>query len=151
MTLRFWQRWLVVASAVVAVFGLLLVVLPSFARWLFGMLLFGSAQGIAELGAAAQPYLVLVHGVLGAVMFGWSIALLLVIVGPFARREWEAWRAIAASLACWFALDTALSLFTGFWPNALLNVALAVLFALPLAATYDVFRRQRATQASADA
>jgi hypothetical protein len=44
----------------------------------------------------------------------------------------------------WFVLDTALSLVSGFWPNAVLNVVLAVLFAVPLAATYRVFHLRRA-------
>lgn len=145
---RFWQRWLVVATSVVAVFGLVLVFSPLFARWLFGWILFGSATGLVRLGAAAQPYLQLVHGVLGAVMFGWSLALLLVVVGPFARGEWEAWRTIAASLAAWFVLDTVLSLVAGFWPNAVLNTVLVLLFAVPLTATYSTFKRPDTEQGS---
>jgi hypothetical protein len=141
VSIRFWRLWLVVATSVVALFGFALVLSASFARWLFGWILFGSATGIDGLGAEAQPYLALVHGVLGAVMTGWALALLLVVLGPFARGEWEAWRTIAASLVAWFVLDTALSLVTGFWPNVVLNLALALLFAVPLAATYKTFQR----------
>ncbi len=143
MSERFWQRWLIAAAFLVASFGLMLVVSPPFARWLFGWVAFGSPTGIENLGTAAQPYLALVHGVLGAVMFGWAVALLLVVVGPFSRGEWEGWRTIALSLAAWFAVDTTLSLVSEFWANAALNVGFALLFAVPLAATYPRFRHGR--------
>jgi hypothetical protein len=142
---RFWQRWLVVATSAVAVFGLALAVVPAFARVVFGLLIFGSASGIDALGAAAAPYIGLLHGVLGAVMFGWAIALLLIVLGPFARGDRGGWVILAVSLAAWFVPDTALSLWTGFWPNAVLNSAIAVLFAIPLAATYSAFSQRPLT------
>jgi hypothetical protein len=114
---------------------------PSFARWLFGWVAFGSPTGIENLGIAVQPYLALVHGVLGAVMFGWAVALLLVVLGPFSRGDWEGWRTVTISLAAWFVVDTTLSLVSGFWTNAALNVGFALLFAVPLAATYTRFRQ----------
>jgi len=141
----FWQAWLAVASIVVAVFGLALVVVPALGGWLFGWLLFGSADALIGLGLRADAYLRLVHGVLGAVMFGWAAALLMVVLGPFGRRSRLAWSTVAVSLAAWFVLDTALSLLSGFWPNALLNAALAVLFAVPLAATFRAFHQRRTT------
>jgi hypothetical protein len=42
----------------------------------------------------------------------------------------------------WFVTDTVLSLATGFWQNAVLNVVLAVLFAVPLAATWRACDRR---------
>ena len=114
---------------------------PPFANRLFGWVAFGSASGIDDLGAAAQPYLALVHGVLGAVMFGWGVGLLLVALGPFSRGAWEAWRTIAISMGAWFAVDTSLSAVTGFWGNVALNIGFALLFAVPLAATYSEFKR----------
>ena len=141
----FWRGWLSVASIVVAGFGLALVVVPSLGGWLFGWLLFGSPDALAGLGARADAYIRLVHGVLGAVMFGWAIALLMVVLGPFGRKSRLAWSTIAVSLAVWFVLDTSLSLISGFWPNAALNLALAVLFAVPLAATFGAFHQRRPT------
>ena len=146
MSLRFWERWLIVATSLVAGFGLLLVVSPALSRWLFGWVAFGSAAGIENLGAAAQPYLALVHGVLGAVMFGWGVGMLLVVLGPFSRGEWEGWRTIAFSLGAWLAVDTTLSVITGFWGNVALNIGFALLFAVPLAATYSESRRSHAQQ-----
>jgi hypothetical protein len=142
---RFWQLWLVVASTIVAVFGLALAVVPTFGGWLFGWLLFSSPDALTGLGARADAYVRLVHGVLGAVMSGWAVALLMVVLGPFGRKSRLAWSTVAVSLAVWFLIDTALSLLSGFWPNAVLNVALTILFAIPLAATYGAFHQQRPT------
>lgn len=143
--IRFWQLWLAAAAMVVAVFGLALAVVPALGGWLFGWLLFGSPDALASLGDRADAYIRLVHGVLGAVMLGWAIALLVIALGPFGKGSRSAWLAIAASLAVWCVVDTALSLASGFWPNAVLNAALAFLFAVPLAATYGVFYRKRPT------
>jgi hypothetical protein len=89
--------------------------------------------------------------VLGAVMVGWATALLMVVLGPFARRSRLAWSTVAVSLAGWFLVDTSLSLASGHWPNAVLNVVLAVLFAVPLAATFGAFHRQSTNLAKATA
>jgi hypothetical protein len=143
---RFWKGWLLVATVAVGLFGLVLVVAPAFGRQVFGLLIYRSTSGIEALGVSATPYISLVHGVLGATMFGWAIALGALVVGPFARGSWHAWLAITVSLAGWFVADTALSLATGFWPNAVLNLAFAVLFGIPLAATFRSYSARRLTE-----
>lgn len=140
MTDRFWHRWLVAATIVVAVVGATLVAAPAASRSVLALVLFGSATALGELGARAQPYLAFAHGVLGAVMLGWATLILLTVLGPFRRREWEAWRNLSVSLLAWLVPDTLLSVAAGFERNALLNAGLAVLFAIPLAATYRSFR-----------
>jgi hypothetical protein len=141
---RFWQRWLIAVTLGVALFGLTLVIAPALGRQVFGLLIYRSPSGIAELGGSATPYISLVHGVLGAVMFGWAAALLLVVLGPFRRGAREGWTIIAVSVAAWFVPDTIFSLWTGFWPNAVLNLVFAALFAIPLAATRRSFLGRRA-------
>ena len=131
----FWLRWLVVAAAVVIGFGASMVLAPGPTRQLFGLLLFASAEGVNDLAGPAIAYVSLVHAILGATMVGWGVLLLLVVLGPFRRGSAEAWRMLAASLAAWFLPDTAFSLASGFWPNAVLNASFALLFAAPLLAT----------------
>jgi len=131
----FWWRWLVVVTAGVLLFGLSMVVAPGFTLRAFGLLYFFSAQKIAAFGEPAVSYIVLMHGVLGAVMFGWGVALLVVLLGPFRRGSSEAWLTLSLSLTAWFVPDTAFSLWSGFWQNALLNAVFAVLYAVPLVAT----------------
>lgn len=54
-----------------------------------------------------------------------------------AAGEAMGWRIIALSVAAWFVPDTAYSLWSGFWQNAVLNLAFLILFAVPLGATYN--------------
>ncbi len=139
----FWWLWLVVVSGGVVAAGLVMVSAPGLTRRLFGLLVFASPTTIDGFGALPVRYVTLVHGVLGAVMVAWGTALLLILLGPFRRASREAWFTVAVSLVAWFIPDTAVSLATGFWQNAVLNVVLAILFALPLGATYGVCDRRR--------
>jgi hypothetical protein len=131
----FWWRWLIVVTVGVMLFGLVLVVVPGLTRQLFSILVFSSSDHITAFGEPAVSYITLVHGVLGAVMFGWGVALFCILLGPFRRGSREAWLTLAISLAAWLIPDTTLSLWLGFWQNAVLNAVLALLFAVPLAAT----------------
>ncbi len=135
-----WWRWLVVATWIVLIFGLSMVVLPGPTQKLFNYIYLSSPSGAPMFSESATAYIKFVSAVLGAVMFGWSIALLYVLYGTFRRRQMEGWRTISASLVAWFIPDTAFSLYSGFWQNAVLNVLMLVVFALPLAATYSIFK-----------
>jgi len=126
------------------VFGLALVLLPGLARAGFSLLVYAAPGRLGAFGTEAVAYISLVHAVLGGVMFGWGIALLLVVRGPFARGEREGWQIVFVSVGAWFVSDTAFSLWSGFWQNAVLNLVFIVLFAVPLAATHRVFHAQRA-------
>ena len=53
------------------------------------------------------------RGVLGAVMVGWGVALLFVLVGPFRRLSAPAWRSLVVSILAWFVPDTMYSLSAG--------------------------------------
>jgi hypothetical protein len=71
-------------------------------------------------------------------MFGWGIALVLVVRGLVARGSRLGWQIVAVSAGAWFVADTSFSVWSGFWPNVLLNLVFLVLFAVPLVATRDV-------------
>ena len=64
------------------------------------------------------------------------------LFGSFRRGAREAWLIVAVSVAVWFVADTGVSLATGFWQNAVLNTVIAILFAVPLAATYSACDRR---------
>ena len=131
---RFWLSWLRVATILLIAFGLFLVVAHGLASQGFSLLVYSSSGRISEFGDEAADYISLAHAVLGAVMVGWGTALLLVLRGPMKRNVREGALIFAISLTCWFIPDTIFSVASGFWQNALLNVSLAVLFAIPLAA-----------------
>jgi hypothetical protein len=83
----------------------------------------------------AEDHLVLTYGVLGAVMIGWMVLVIAVVAGPLQRGDDWAWRAVAASVAVWFVLDTAHSLAVGVWENAVLNVVAGFGFVVGLVLT----------------
>ena len=121
-----------------------MILSPDLIRQFFSLLVFAFANGIeSHFGTSAVAYITLVHGVLGAVMFGWGVSLLLVLLGPFQRASREGWLILSVSVAVWFIPDTLFSLWTGFWQNAVLNLVFGLLFAIPLVATYGVFKNDR--------
>ena len=135
----FWWRWLIVTTVVVLIFSSAMVVMPGPVMRMFSLLYYSSPESIATFGAPAVAFIMLLQGVLGAVMFGWSVALLLVLLGSFRRGSREGWTIIAVPLAAWFIPDTTISLLSGFWQNAIFNLVFLVFFAIPLIATRRTF------------
>lgn len=128
----FWWRMLVAVTVFLMLFGLTLVLMPTLTLHGFSLLFYGSTERIIAFGAEATAYIRLLHAVLGAVMFGWGVVLMYLALGPLRRGVKAAWYAFAITLLAWFIPDTAYSLVSGFWQNAVLNVSFALLFALPL-------------------
>ena len=135
----FWWRWLIVTTVVVLIFSIAMVVIPEPVQRLFSLVYYSSPERIDAFGAPAVAFIMLLQGVLGAVMFGWGVALLLVLLGSFRRGSREGWTIIAVSLAAWFIPDTTYSLWSGFWQNAVFNLVFLVFFAIPLVATRRTF------------
>ncbi len=139
----FWQRWLLAVMLSFMAFSLGLVIAPQTTRQFFSLLIYATPSQIDAFGSAAVAYISLLHAVLGAVMFGWGLIMLLIVVGPLSHRSWDAWRMLALSIAAWFIPDTIYSLWSGFWQNAAFNMVFVVLFAAPLIATYSTCRNHR--------
>jgi hypothetical protein len=136
----FWIRWLYAVTLIVILLGGSMVLMPSVAREFFSMLFyFAPGQFQVRYPADANEYIIFAHGVLGAVMLGWGASMLLVLRGPFCRRDSDGWALLAGPMLTWFVADTGFSLYTGFWQNAILNSVLLLLFAIPLAATRKYF------------
>jgi len=106
---------------------------------LFNLLYFSSSRVNLSFSPAVVSYIQFICAVLGSVMIGWSVTLLFVLFGTFRRGLREGWNLTAISLAAWFLPDTAFSLLSGFWQNAVLNLAIAVFFAIPLGFTFKHF------------
>ena len=128
-----WDRWLVAVVAAVAGYGAVLVAYGDAPAALFDRLGFGMTPAGITAGPA-RDHVLLVYGVLGAVLIGWTLLLLTVVRGPLRHRRPWAWSAVALSTAGWFAADTAFSLAVGANAHAAFNLIFAVGFAVPLAA-----------------
>ena len=144
----FWSRWVAVASAIVFLFGLALVAAAEPMRRVFEEVYYVNQVGF-RLGDAAASYTLFLQGVMGAVMMGWGTMLFLVAIGPFKKGDPSAWSMITASLVVWFVADVGISLWTGYALNAVLNAGLAILFVIPLVATFPSYRRAKKAAASA--
>ncbi len=134
----FWWRWLMLVTVGVLLFSLGFILLPDVMQSLFNWMFFAAPQ--ARFDAEATHYLKFTYGVLGAVMAGWMVTLLSILLRSFRRGEREAWDTITLSMLVWFVIDTLFSLSMGFPQNAVFNGLFFVLFAIPLGATYRQFR-----------
>lgn len=129
---KFWLNWLLAVAAGVAAFGLVLVTAPPIALQGFSLLVYSSPERIGSFGDEPARYISLSHAVLGGVMVGWGTALFYVTRTLIARGSRHGWNIVALSVAAWFVPDTAYSLLSGYWQNAVLNTVFVVLFAIPL-------------------
>ena len=139
-----WLRWLVALVVGLMAFGLSMVLAPAFILRVFSLLIYSSPEHLESFGSTAVAYISLAHAILGAVMLGWGVALLFVVLGAFRRGAREGWQIVVVSVTAWLVPDTLFSLWFGFWQNAILNAFIGVLFAIPLAATYRAFHEASA-------
>jgi hypothetical protein len=139
---RFWQRFLLAACIGTAGLGLLLAFFDTRVLPGFGAFFARGFWGLDQMPDAVVPYHRFVHGVLGATIAAWATTLAFVVAGPFREREPWAWRAVASSVAIWFAVDSGTSLVHGAWPNVVLNVGSVLPLALPLIFTRSAFARR---------
>jgi hypothetical protein len=112
-------------------FGLSMVVVPAVPERLFTWMLFdGEYPG--AFGDGEVEYVRFVTGVLGAVLAGWGVLIVFLLAGPVRRCDPWAWEALVVSLFVWYVADSAMSLWTGFWENAVLNSGIGLLFIVGL-------------------
>lgn len=112
--------WFRVITVILILFGLVYV--------FFGLRIFSDA-------AALIPHDVLLpweSALYGAIMLGWGVTLLLVGRVAFRRDDHELKRALLAGLAVWLAVEAAASAWFGVWFNVGVDVAVLVLFGIPL-------------------
>jgi hypothetical protein len=123
---------LMVAGLTVALSGAFLVAAPMHAQRAFSLLVYFEAGRVEDFGPEALRYIKLAHAVMGALMVGWGVMIAMYARAIDGKSVVRPRVAIGASLVAWFVPDTAYSLLSGFWPNAVLNTAFMGLFAVPL-------------------
>lgn len=129
--LRLWSNLIQAAAAVVLALSAVLLLAPAWGEAFFSLVYHGRLGGAAS-PPAEQAYIRFAHGIIGAVMAGWMVAVVLLARGPFRQGRREAWDAIAWPLAAWYFVDTAFSAAHGVWGNVLLNTGTALMFGVPL-------------------
>lgn len=134
-----WLTWIVVWCWGVMAFGALLVTgaipgLDGAARALF--VLFSGDPATADV--FDHPAVRFGVGIQGALTIGWGLTMLALVQTPsVGAREW---RMLSLALMAWYVIDSAISVSTGFWLNAVSNTVLIVAFLIPVLAS-GVLRR----------
>ncbi|MBU0493992.1 MAG: hypothetical protein KKA73_30200 [Chloroflexi bacterium] len=143
LTFSFWQRWLLVVSFIIIVFGVAMALLNGTA--VFDLLfnnqispVFWGAETIPDVGIRFQQW---IYGVLGATVAGWGVFLAFIAHYPFKAREKWAWNCVLIGLLLWYLIDTPISLYFGVVFNAVFNTLLLVLAIPPLVFTRKHFAR----------
>ncbi len=130
-----WIKWLSVTAVGIALFGLSMALLPAFTAKVFSSLIYFRPDFIeSEFTPESLKYIQLAHAVLGSVMVGWGMLLLMLAIGPLRKGNRDILKYFTVSIFSWALPDTLFSLLSGFWPNALLNLALALLLLIPIVA-----------------
>ncbi len=131
----FWRGWLNVWCWLVIVFGLVLAgggldATDGAAEMLFGVIGNGAAF-------EWMPHLRFSVALMGAVTMGWGLTFLATFLAAHRLGDQAApvWRLATLGVLVWFAIDSALSVATGFWLNAVSNTGLLVGYLVPLLAT----------------
>lgn len=140
MSFQFWRRWLMAVTGGVMVYSAALILLPTVMQRLFDTLFFASPDLATQFGAEANAYIRFVYGVLGAVIIGWMVTFMSLLIGAFQHPQRSTWRTLTLSIAVWFVVDSGFSVAIGIVPHAIFNIGFLILFAIPLAATYRQLR-----------
>ena len=111
---------------VLALVSLVLPLAPSVGDRAFTLLIYHRASFPPDFSTEAVGYIRLTNAVLGAVMAGWFMTMFVLLSRVGLTRG--VWSALVVGLAVWFVPDTAYSLASGYWENAVLNGTILATF-----------------------
>lgn len=121
MNKRNLSTWMRAVSVILVLFGLLYT--------LFGL------KVLSDSHIHFVQQSVLMHwesALYGAIMTGWGVTLLLVGRIAFKRNDRELKRLLFTGIAVWLVIEAGASIWLGVWPNAGVDLVVAILFAVPL-------------------
>jgi hypothetical protein len=136
----FWQKWMVVLSAIGILFGLVMAfgstsnIFQSYNHFVAQ-----AFWGQTQLHKAVLNYHSWIFAVLGTSIAGWSVCYLFLAIYPFRRRERWVYYCYIISLLVWAPLDSAFSIHFGIHIEAVFNFVAITFYAIPLIATYRDF------------
>lgn len=129
-----WSTWIVIWCWAVVAFGVFLATgaipgIDAAARALF--VLFSGDPATNDV--FDHPAVRFGLGLQGALTVGWGLTMLALAQAPSIGAP--QWRALSVAMVAWFVIDSAISISTGFWLNAVSNTALLVAFLIPVLAS----------------
>ena len=138
-----WSGWLLALCGMVAFTGIMFAFAPQVLRPLMVRPFYNVFFDHDAFAVLTKPELTFqnwVYGAAGSNVVAWSLALSLIVVGPFRRSERWAWMVIAITIAAKTLINIYVALNYGVVRDALGNVGLLIAFGIPLAATYRQFQ-----------
>lgn len=137
----FWRSYFTLWSLFIIVFGFVLVGAGLTATDGIATLIFGI---VGATDIAWTPVLRFAVALMGAVTLGWGMTLLVAIRAAIALGDQGAtvWRGILLAMMVWWVLDSAMSVATGFWLNAVSNSLILAVFVIGLIGS-SALRRPR--------
>lgn len=138
----FWQRWLLLLSMLIVLFGLFMALANSSA--LFDLLnsqidpVFWDEQALPQEAIAFRSWS---YSLTGATMAGWGIFFIFLIQYGLRNRQKWAWNCLLIGMLVWYLPDTGMSLAYGVTFNAFFNSFLLLLVLVPLLAIRKSFRQ----------
>ena len=137
----FWQRWLLISTYFVILFGLVMVFLNS--TELYNRVINDQYNpvfwGNNTISKNAELFQQWVYGAWGATIIGWGIIVAFIAQYPFKRKEKWSWMGLTIMLSVWYLLDTGISLVYRVYANVVLNTILGIMLFLPLFYTRKEF------------
>ena len=129
---KFWQTWLTIWCAAVALFGLLLAgaafePTQGPAQILFALM---GPTGTATFDTQARFAI----GLMGAVTLGWGLTTW-VLIAAAPTLPPAVWTRLTAAITVWFVIDSTISIATGYWLNAVSNTIFVAAYLLPILRT----------------
>lgn len=97
-------------------------------RFLLDVVFFRVGEGPEALEESHR----LVNAILGGVMIGWGAMIWLLVDRFLVQAPLDVKRILVVGLATWFVVDSAGSIASGGWLNAVLNVGFLAVFLVPL-------------------
>lgn len=137
----FWQKWLVLWSVIIMMFGLVLAG-AGFAATDAMTRLIWQLFGAPTLAMDSNHRFAI--GLMGAVTMGWGATLFVTFRALFwLDRDAAApqWRLLTLVVLGWYGIDSVLSIATGIPMNAVSNTLLLVLYLIPILATGALTRQ----------
>ena len=129
----FRKKWLNIWSLAVTLFGAILALAA-----------FAPTDGLARMvfGLLQNPLpdnMDLLHrfsiGLMGAVTMGWGMTLYVAFQAAHLLERADAariWRSITVVALIWYAVDSYISVATGYWMNAVSNTLIIILYFIPV-------------------
>lgn len=130
----FWSTWIRIWCWGVIAFGIVLatIAVPEVDGPVRALLILFSGDP-ATADVVGLPAVNFGIGIQGALSIGWGLTALALVQTP--GIEARQWQAITFAIFLWYVIDSAISVATGFWINAVSNTVIFVAFLIPVLAS----------------